>query len=147
MFSYLCDDDIVEVISFLSDKIKKSKHKGCIEFGGKLIAISKKGYKLYVYDGDRDSAEFLNVYGDDKIIMSSDGKAHLDIRIGNLKMISKSECVELDIPYVNISMSTDYDCWKEEEESVTQEMVFKTMKENADKVTKLLINVIPKINE
>ena len=54
---------------------------------------------------------------------------------------------ELDIPYVNISMSTDYDCWKEEEEPVTQEMVFQTMKENADKVTKLLINVIPKINE
>jgi len=53
---------------------------------------------------------------------------------------------ELGIPYVNISMSTDYDCWKEEEESVTQEMVFQTMKENADKVTKLLINVIPKIN-
>ena len=73
----------------MTTKINESKHKGCVEFDGKLTVISKKGYKLYVYYGDRDSAEFLNVYGDDKIIMSSDGKAHLDIRIGNLKMISK----------------------------------------------------------
>ena len=52
---------------------------------------------------------------------------------------------EMGIPYQTIAMSTDYDCWKEGEESVTFEMVMKTMSENSEKVKKLLLNVIPKI--
>ena len=45
---------------------------------------------------------------------------------------------ELGIPYESIAMSTDYDCWKEGEEPVTLEMVFATMRENADRVKKLI---------
>lgn len=52
---------------------------------------------------------------------------------------------ELEIPYASIAMSTDYDCWKEDEEPVTFEMVMHRMKENADKVKRLLVSVIPKI--
>lgn len=52
---------------------------------------------------------------------------------------------ELDIPYASITMSTDYDCWKEGEDAVTFEMVLQRMKENADKVKQLLLKVIPKI--
>jgi len=52
---------------------------------------------------------------------------------------------ELGIPYQTIAMSTDYDCWKKDEEPVTFEMVLQTMKENTDKVKKLLLNAIPKI--
>ena len=49
---------------------------------------------------------------------------------------------ELDIPYQSIAMVTDYDCWKENEEPVTFEMVLNTMKENAEKVKSLIIDVI-----
>lgn len=52
---------------------------------------------------------------------------------------------ELDIPYISIAMSTDYDCWKDNEKPVTFEMVMKTMKENSEKVKQLIINAIPKI--
>ncbi len=52
---------------------------------------------------------------------------------------------EMEIPYATIAMSTDYDCWKEDEEPVTFEMVMQRMKENADKVKSLLLNVIPEI--
>jgi 5'-methylthioadenosine phosphorylase len=52
---------------------------------------------------------------------------------------------ELNIPYAAIAMSTDYDCWKEDEETVTWEAILKIFSENADKVTKLLIHTIPKI--
>lgn len=52
---------------------------------------------------------------------------------------------ELGIPYQTIAMSTDYDCWKEDEEPVTFEMVMQRMKENAEKVKKLLITVIGRI--
>ena len=52
---------------------------------------------------------------------------------------------ELGLEYQAIAMSTDYDCWKDDEEPVTFEMIIKTMKENADKVKKLLLEVIPKL--
>ncbi|MFA5174218.1 MAG: S-methyl-5'-thioadenosine phosphorylase [Candidatus Pacearchaeota archaeon] len=52
---------------------------------------------------------------------------------------------ELGVPYQTIAMSTDYDCWKEDEEPVSFEIVLKRMKENADKVKQLLIDVVPKI--
>jgi len=52
---------------------------------------------------------------------------------------------EVGIPYVAIAMSTDYDCWKTDEESVTWEAITKVFAENAAKVTTLLKNIIPKI--
>jgi 5'-methylthioadenosine phosphorylase len=52
---------------------------------------------------------------------------------------------ELQIPYQTIAMSTDYDTWREGDDHVTWEMILKIMNENAEKVKKLLINVIPKI--
>ena len=52
---------------------------------------------------------------------------------------------ELEIPFATIAMSTDYDCWKEDEEPVTAEMVFATMAKNADKVKTILLNIIPKL--
>jgi len=52
---------------------------------------------------------------------------------------------ELGIEYAVIGMSTDYDCWKKDEEPVTFEMVMQRMKENADKVKQLILKVIPKI--
>ena len=49
---------------------------------------------------------------------------------------------ELEIPYQSIAMVTDYDCWKENEEPVTFEMVMNTMKVNAEKVKSIITNVI-----
>jgi 5'-methylthioadenosine phosphorylase len=54
---------------------------------------------------------------------------------------------EAGIHYAAIAMSTDYDCWKEHEEGVDISIVLKTFKENAEKVKKLIIEVIPKIKE
>jgi len=54
---------------------------------------------------------------------------------------------ERKIHYAAVAMSTDYDCWHEEEEPVTWEMIVKTMKENAGNVIKLFLDVIPKIRE
>ncbi len=52
---------------------------------------------------------------------------------------------EVGIPYQSIGMSTDYDCWKDENESVTWEMILRRMKDNSDKVKRLLLEVILKI--
>lgn len=52
---------------------------------------------------------------------------------------------ELGIPYAAVAMSTDYDCWKEDEEPVTWEAVIELFKNNVEKVTTLLTHIIPKI--
>lgn len=54
---------------------------------------------------------------------------------------------EAGICYAAVAMSTDYDCWKELEESVDINMVMQTMKTNAVNVTKLFLAVIPKIKD
>ena len=54
---------------------------------------------------------------------------------------------ERKIHYAAVAMSTDYDCWHEEEEPVTWEMIVKTMKENAGNVINLFLDVIPKIKK
>lgn len=54
---------------------------------------------------------------------------------------------EKKIHYASVAMSTDYDCWREGEESVTWEMILATMKNNAASVINLFLNVIPKIKE
>ncbi len=54
---------------------------------------------------------------------------------------------EKQMHYAAIAMSTDYDCWHEEEEAVTWDMIVETMKKNANNVIKLFLDVITKIKE
>lgn len=65
-------------------------------------------------------------------------------------MTTVPECVlanEAGLEYISIAMSTDYDCWREGEEPVSFEMILERMKENSNKVKKLLLYVIPKLAE
>jgi len=52
---------------------------------------------------------------------------------------------EAGIPYAAVAMSTDYDCWKTDEEPVTWDDIIKIFTDNAQKVTDLLIRTIGKI--
>jgi 5'-methylthioadenosine phosphorylase len=52
---------------------------------------------------------------------------------------------EAKIPYAAIAMSTDYDCWKEDEEKVSWEAILEVFHKNVEKVTTLLIQTIPRI--
>ncbi|MCW4020694.1 MAG: S-methyl-5'-thioadenosine phosphorylase [Candidatus Bathyarchaeota archaeon] len=52
---------------------------------------------------------------------------------------------EAGLHYAAIAMPTDYDCWKMSEEAVDVSMVIKTFKENVEKVQRLLLETIPKI--
>lgn len=53
---------------------------------------------------------------------------------------------ELGVPYQSIAMVTDYDCWKENEDPVTMEIIMKRMSENSERVIKILIDAIKKID-
>ncbi len=65
-----------------------------------------------------------------------------------INMSIAPECIlanELGIPYATIAMSTDYDCWKEDEEPVTWEAVLETFHANAEKVKRILVALIPRV--
>lgn len=52
---------------------------------------------------------------------------------------------EAGIPYAAVAMSTDYDCWKEDEEAVSWDAILRVFLGNAQNVTSLLVKVIPAI--
>ena len=52
---------------------------------------------------------------------------------------------EANIPYAAIAMSTDYDCWKEDEAPVTWEEILEIFGKNVNNVVALLTNVIKKM--
>ncbi len=49
---------------------------------------------------------------------------------------------EAEVPYAAVAMSTDYDCWKEGEESVSWEMVKQIMKDNSENMKRILLKLI-----
>jgi 5'-methylthioadenosine phosphorylase len=51
---------------------------------------------------------------------------------------------EAELPYAAIAMSTDYDCWKTDEEPVTWDDILAVFQQNADNVKQLLVKVIEK---
>jgi adenine phosphoribosyltransferase len=81
---------------------------------------------------------------------STKAESHM-FRSWGADIINMSTCPEvmlaneLKIPYQTIAMSTDYDCWKDGEDSVTFEMILERMNKNSEKVKELLIKVIAKL--
>jgi 5'-methylthioadenosine phosphorylase len=58
------------------------------------------------------------------------------------------ECIlanEAGIPYASVAMSTDYDCWKTDEAPVTWDDILAIFRQNAQKVTDVLIRAIGKM--
>jgi 5'-methylthioadenosine phosphorylase len=65
-----------------------------------------------------------------------------------INMSTAPECIianELEIPYAAVAMSTDYDSWKDDEEPVTWEAVLEIFRQNAEKMTRLLVETVPRV--
>jgi len=65
-----------------------------------------------------------------------------------INMSIAPECAlanEAGIPYATVAMSTDYDCWKEDEEPVTWEQIVAIFEQNVEKVVRLLVATIAKL--
>ena len=54
---------------------------------------------------------------------------------------------ESSLCYQTIAMVTDYDCWKENEETVTWELIVNRMKKNSINVKKLLLETIKNLHD
>ncbi len=53
---------------------------------------------------------------------------------------------EAELCYATIAMATDYDCWHEEEENVTADMIIKILLENAEKAKNIIRKSLEKID-
>ena len=93
--------------------------------GGTVITIEGPRFST------RAESKMFRIWGADVINMSVAPEAILSNELG--------------IPYAVIAMSTDYDCWKEDEPPVSWDEIMTVFKKNADSVKNLLIHVIPKI--
>ena len=52
---------------------------------------------------------------------------------------------EIELPYAAVAMSTDYDCWKEDEAPVTWDEILEVFQQNAANVIRLLTKTITMI--
>jgi 5'-methylthioadenosine phosphorylase len=53
---------------------------------------------------------------------------------------------EAGVPYAAVAMSTDYDCWKEDEAPVTWDEILEVFNKNADNVKNLLVRTIENLS-
>ena len=58
--------------------------------------------------------------------------------IGMTNLPEAKLAMEAEIAYATLALSTDYDCWHEEYESVTVEMVLKNLNQNVDNAQKVI---------
>lgn len=81
---------------------------------------------------------------------STRAESHM-FRSWNADVINMSTVPEVNlareqkIHYASVAMSTDYDCWHEDEEPVTWEMILATMRQNSHNVIRLFVETIPHI--
>ncbi|BBO81122.1 5'-methylthioadenosine phosphorylase [Desulfosarcina ovata subsp. sediminis] len=114
-------------------KLRKMLHDTAVELGYK----THNGGTVVTIEGPRFStraeSKMFRKWGADVINMT----------------IATEACLanEAEIPYAAIAMSTDYDCWKENEEMPPWQEILKVFENNVDKVTNILIHVIPRIEE
>lgn len=106
--------------------IKTAKELG-LKFHEKGTVITIEGPRF----STRAESRMFRVWGADVINMSVAPEAILANEAG--------------IPYASVAMATDYDSWFEEEEPVTWGEILKVFGQNVEKVTKLLVNTIPKV--
>lgn len=96
-----------------------------IHNGGTVVTIEGPRFST------RAESNMFRMWGADVINMSVATEAAL--------------AVEAGIPYAAIAMSTDYDCWKTDEEPVSWDDILEVFNQNADNVIQLIKHTIPKI--
>jgi len=108
----------------------------------------------------KDAATEVNIpYHIDKAVITIEGprfstkaESHM-FRSWGADIINMSSCPEValareqKIHYAAIAMATDYDCWKEDEEPVSWELIEETMKKNAANVLAIFIKAIPRFTD
>jgi 5'-methylthioadenosine phosphorylase len=114
--------DLIDTLSLSAEKMKMPFHKNktVITIEGPRFSTKAESHMFRSWNAD-----VINMSTVPEVVLAREKKMH----------------------YAAIAMSTDYDCWHEEEEPVTWEMIVKVMRKNADNVINLFRKVIPEIKE
>jgi 5'-methylthioadenosine phosphorylase len=92
---------------------------------------------------------YLNIEGPQ---FSSQGESNIYRKLG-LSIIGMTQAVEsklareMELCYLPLSFVTDYDCWHEEAEAVSADMVNQTLQKNAKSAQRLIQNLVKTIEE
>lgn len=115
------------------ENLREILFDSCVEQGlnvhGKGTVVTIEGPRF----STRAESNMFRLWGADVINMSTAPEAALANEAG--------------IAYAAVAMSTDYDCWKIDEEAVSWEEVLKVFEQNAESVKRLLISAIPKVKD
>ena len=108
--------------------IRKTQELG-FEFSAETTVLAVEGPRF----STRAESELFRSWGADLINMTAVPEVCL--------------AKEKKIPYQMVNLVTDYDCWKEGKTAVTHEEVLTVMKDNAEKVKKLIISVLAEVEK
>lgn len=76
----------------------------------------------------------------------SQANHHAGWSVIGMTNLGEAKCArEAEIAYATMAMVTDYDCWNEEEEHVTVEMIMANLSRNAEMAKKIIAAAIPLI--
>jgi len=114
---------------FLREKIISACYESGIRFHDKGVVVTIEGPRF----STRAESNMFKILGADVINMS----IAPEVILAN----------ETGIEYASIAMSTDYDCWKTDEEPVSWEAILKIFGENSEKMKKLLLKIIEKLSK
>ncbi len=114
---------------FLREKIIEACKEEKIDVHEKATLITIEGPRF----STRAESNMFRNWGADIINMSVAPEASLAREAG--------------LEYACIAMSTDYDCWKQDEEPVTWQEIERIMRENVENVKKVLLRVIEKLSK
>lgn len=110
-----------------SEKIRKELINSCNELGVRVHPLGT----LITIEGNRFSTR----------AESNMFRQFADII--NMSVATEASLArEAEVEYACIAMASDYDCWKTEEEPVTWDIIKQVMKNNSEKVRKVLIKTI-----
>ena len=114
--------DLIDLLSLSAEKMGLPFHKNktVITIEGPRFSTKAESHMFRSWNAD-----VINMSTFPEVVLAREKKMH----------------------YAAIAMSTDYDCWIEEEEPVTWEMIESVMKKNANNVINLFLDVIPKLKE
>jgi len=113
------DSKLRELLIESSEELKLTYHKN-----GTVVSIEGPRFST------RAESNMFRMWGADVINMSVAPEVILANEIG--------------IPYAAIAMSTDYDCWKTDEEAVTWEAVLEIFNQNVHNVIDLILATLKK---
>ena len=117
-------------------------HPICEELRRILVA-SARTLEARVHDG----GTYVNMEGP---AFSTKAESLTNHRLGydvvGMTNLGEAKCArEAEIAYATLAMVTDYDCWKEDEEHVTLEMVISYLNRNAALARRIVLESIPRI--